>query len=166
MKTGTVVGLALVLITPIASRAQVPAAGPLNVTLSCGGVARGLQHDSATGSFTDNNGGSATGDITTTRHVTYDGRLRIRIEGDQGSIRVPGQMMPKLRGKRDEDGAFKLTDVAVNDRTITGQFSFNFINKPKFVIDRATGEIEMSGFGNGFSGTCEKIADEPGARKF
>lgn len=151
----------------VGTAAAQDSAEPFAVTLACGGKGRGVQTEFGHANFRDDVGGSAgSATMSVDKRVSYDGRLRIQIRGSEGTIRVPEQMMPPMRGKRDENGAFKLTSVSVNEQTISGQFSFNFMNKPKFVIDRTTGDIEMSGFGNGFSGTCERVADEPEARKF
>ena len=165
MKLGVlVILLGVFAVAPAA--AQDHAVEAFSVSLACFGTARGSVVDTSSAAFSDDDGDSVTGNINTTRRTSYAAALRIRISGEAGDIRVPPRMLPALRGRRDAEGAFKLTNVRVAEKLITGQFTFNFMNKPKFVIDRTTGVIEMTALGGGFSGTCEPVSEEPEARKF
>lgn len=153
--------LALIMAAELAA-----AAAPTQLMLLCAGRGDRIVTDTANVFATNSGGDSAQATVLANGRRSFDGLVQVRINGERGTIRVPQQLLPPIRGSRDEDGAYRLSEIRVSERSITGRFSLNLFNKPKFVIDRSTGAIELSGFGGGFSGVCERVNDAPEARKF
>ena len=96
--------------------------------------------------------------------VPFDGTFELKIAMGSAKVRVPDALRPTLgSGKR--DSWIDVSDLEMNDREIKGTFRFNFANKPKFRVDRLTGEVHVSGVGAEFTGNCQKV-DAAAERKF
>ena len=94
-------------------------------------------------------------------------QFRVEVSDSSGRIKVPRVMVPQLNGGGTADGWWTLKDVSVGQDRITGQFSFNWLNNPKVIIDRRTGEIDVKGsYHFSFNGQCDAAPVEPEARRF
>jgi hypothetical protein len=71
---------------------------------------------------------------------------------------------PRL-GSQSNDGSRADTEIAMNDREITGEFKITILSKPDFRIDPVTGKITVSDSSVSFTGACEKV-DTDAAPKF
>lgn len=134
--------------------------------LSCSGIASRVRTTTtfanASADFTNS---SAHGTATTYSRAESADRLLIEVDDKGPRIRVPPTLLPPLRGGG-KDGWWELTDVNVTDEEIAAKFALNPINQPRVRVDRRTGDIQISGFGSGFRGTCERFEVDPAARKF
>lgn len=61
-----------------------------------------------------------------------------------------------IRGGGDE-GWWTFQTIDIQPERIEGRISLNFANKPKVVINRRTGDIDIGGVGIAFSGVCQKV---------
>lgn len=133
--------------------------------LICRGVARTTEATQTYGSAYSG-GQSASGSATTYRTAKSEEMLRVRISesGAAGQVKLPRALIPPISvGK---EGWWDFVKLEVGEDAIRGQISVNLVNKPKIVIDRRTGDIDLKGFGGSFSGTCEKAPEQPEERKF
>jgi len=134
--------------------------------LSCRGVARFSETTQA--QSTSWNGWDAPRNTTTTMTGTDSAnailRIRINAEG-AGEIRVPSELTPLLRSGS-KDGWRPFNELTLSDNEIRGRFTLNPLNKPRVLVDRRTGDIELTGWGGGFTGNCERVPDGAEARKF
>ena len=88
------------------------------------------------------------------------------ISGRSGRVYLPRSLRPPIRTGGDE-GWWTFQSLEVDDKRIIARISLNFINKPKIVVDRHTGDVDVSGFAEDFSGTCVKVDKvEAAAPKF
>jgi len=85
----------------------------------------------------------------------FNGVVNVKLTLGAAKIRVPAAMHPKVSSGK--DGWLDIDDLKMNEDEISGSFKFNFANRPKFRVDRRTGEISVSGVGAEFNGQCEKI---------
>lgn len=138
----------------------------LDLSLTCPGTGTHIETEQTVGSASNSFGGQASGSAETYRQASVRERLRVRLRGVEAEVKVPRVLIPAVN-RSGTDGWFKVTDVVVSDAKIEGRFALNVFNKPRLVIDRHTGDIDVKGsFGFSFSGTCEKAEDEPTATKF
>jgi len=153
------------LIVLLAVMAPVSAlAAPLE--LVCDGRAVKTVEESSSVSLRNDDGDKASGSVSAYKQVRSDERFRIRIESDgTGSIKVPSSLVPTLRSGG-KDGWWPLQDLQVGDDQIRGGYRLNILNKGRFLIDRRTGEIDLSALALKFNGTCEKAPEAPAERKF
>lgn len=152
-------GAALFAYSPAAAQEAEP------LSLVCEGVANYPVSSTSTANISTSYGESAYGSETTTARGSSREMLRLETDGAAGRIKPPMAMLPPLRGG-DKDGWWKLADLDVSDDRISGKFSLNLINKPRVVIDRRTGDIDLKGFLLSFNGTCRRAPEEPTERKF
>ena len=119
-------------------------------------IGAGSANKQANSSFSayNNQGDAAWGNMVGNRSVPFDDQVNLWIEGDEGRLRMPRVMLPLIKGG--EDGWFKIKDVQIDQGEITGSVAVNFINNPKFKIDRRNGYISMSGKSGNYSGRCQK----------
>jgi len=135
-------------------------AGTLHLVCLGGGAANHPDVRSVYGYGSD--GSSAWGQAVGSRAVPFDDQVNIEINPDgTGRVRMPRTMLPKFHGGN--DGWFDIEDFRASDSEFAGKVGLNFINSPKFRIDRMTGHISMSGKSGAFSGTCQ--AYDPSATK-
>lgn len=93
----------------------------------------------------------------------FDGIVEVKLSDGSGKIKLPDQMVPPLNAG--DDGWFKIHDLVVNSRKITGSIKINFLNSQQLRIDRRSGLLTIDGGGSSFSGRCSAV-DEDSPRKF
>jgi hypothetical protein len=94
------------------------------------------------------------------------GAVHIRVQDDSlGEIKIPSELIPPLRSSS-KDGWRPFTELALSENEIRGRFVLNVINKPKLVVDRRTGDLELTGYGLAFRGNCDKAPDASAPKKF
>ena len=142
------------------------------VTKSIRTVTSGFGQTKDTGSFSgQSNGtpfsgqssGSTTSSLDTNSVTTYQDEKRetsaILIDvAEDGWIQIPSNMLPtaqKLFTKKENKWKFK--KFSITQEQISGAFSFNWINRPKFTISGLTGQIDMNILGATFQGNCKKL---------
>jgi hypothetical protein len=150
--------LAALLAAPVVAHSE-----PLE--LVCQGTAL---HTEASETFADASnsyGGSASGSATTFHRERSAETMRIRLDGQGGGrLKLPASLIPPISiGK---DGWWDFVQLDVTDDAIHGEISLNLINKPKVVIDRHTGDIDMRGYRIRFQGSCERAPDAAAEKKF
>jgi hypothetical protein len=134
--------------------------------LVCNGEAVKAEVESTSGALRNSDGDTATAHMDRVSKVRSSQRFRFRFEDDgTGAVKVPGALVPSINAGG-KDGWWPLIGVVMTDADIHGGFALNFINKPKFVIDRRTGDVDLKGAGLRFSGACERVTDAAEARKF
>lgn len=91
--------------------------------------------------------------------------MRIRLDGSGGGkLKLPASLIPPISiGK---DGWWDFVKLDVDSEAIRGQISLNLLNKPRVLIDRHTGDIDMRGLGMRFQGSCERAPEGSSERKF
>lgn len=112
----------------------------------------------------NNYGDSAWGNVVGNRTVPFDDQVNLWIQEDKGRLRMPRVMLPLIRGGK--DGWYKIKNAKVGQGEITGSVAVNFMNNPKFRIDRRNGYIAMSGKSGYYSGRCSKYDPNSTAVKF
>lgn len=109
---------------------------------------------------------SGSGNSSETRYGTreqgYADQVDVELTGEEGRIRLPRVTLPALRGGN--GGWFKLSNIQMTDRAITGSAAVNPLNRPKVHIDRMTGVISINGMNGNYTGRCEAV--EASARRF
>jgi len=100
-----------------------------------------------------------TATTTMDQRVQSDGTVRVQLaeDGAQGRVRLPRGLTPMV--SRGKEGWWDLMKLRVTDDAIRGELSLNWLNKPKLVIDRRTGDIDMRLLGGSFAGICERAPD-------
>lgn len=97
------------------------------------------------------------GRYTETKTDVFDASLMIQTWNGGGRIRLPRSLVPPLNSDG-HDGWWDLYDLYVSGDEIRGTYRLNGLNKPKVVIDRRTGRINVQGLSNyGFRGSCDTI---------
>ena len=109
-------------------------------------------------------GGGDSASILGTRDVGFSDQVALWIEGQNGRLRMPRSMLPRIRGG--EDGWFELRDIEWQENEITGTVAVSILNKPKFRVDRYTGAISISGKSGDYAGGCERFDPETQQRAF
>ncbi|NEX93368.1 hypothetical protein [Caulobacter sp. 17J65-9] len=141
-------------------------AGPASAEEALNLVCQGTARYSVSESTSISTGyGNPSASASTSRTERSDERMRIQLDGPAGRVKPPRAIVPGL-SSGDQDGWWPLTDLTVTEDRIEGRFRFNMLYKPRFVIDRRTGDIDLKSLDIGFNGTCERAAEEPKARKF
>ncbi|MBI0530885.1 hypothetical protein [Sphingomonas sp. TX0522] len=103
----------------------------------------------------DNYGNTAAANVATRGLVNSQVDLDFELRGDTARLRIPAAMRPKISSGK--DGWFDVRKLSVTDRLISGEIKFNFMNKGRFEIDRASGVLTTAG---GQKAQCEKIDTE------
>lgn len=83
----------------------------------------------------------------------FKGNGTVEISSGMGRMRIPEPMIPAI-GSGDGNGWYPIEKLSVTDREFTGVVRINFMNQPKFRIDRMTGKLSMSGGLSEFSADC------------
>jgi len=65
-------------------------------------------------------------------------------------LSVPAALLPPIHGGK--RGEFRVRELQVSERDITGKIKINLLNNSSFRIDRISGRLTSSG---GFQGDCE-----------
>lgn len=146
------------------SSAAVGQEAPSRFDLVCLGAGSANQATGATVNAWNNSGGYGSANIVGNRSVPFDDQVNLWIEGSEGQLRMPRAMLPAIRGG--QDGWFKLKSIEIGEDEITGSVGVNFINNPKFRIDRITGGISISGKSGDYNGRCQKYDPETVERAF
>ena len=131
-----------------------------SVTMS--GSHSGTAHGSGGGFATYN--GTSQSTIYGTRSQDFEDQVRIRLDDGDDRLRMPGSMLPLIRGG--DNGWFKLKNVKYSSDEITGSVAVNVLNNPKLRLDRYTGAISISGKAGNYTGQCTKISSEAVDRAF
>ena len=98
---------------------------------------------------------SSVGWLTLERDADFEDQVNLWLEGEEGSLRMPRSMLPRIRGGA--DGWFGLSNVESSEHEITATIRVSIINKPKLRLDRYTGAISISGKSGDYNGQCEKF---------
>jgi hypothetical protein len=138
----------LVLAAPATAQPPQP---PLELNLSCRGESTGLATVGTESYATRNNwGGASTAYGTRQGLVTIDTLISFRLADGAAMLSVPAALLPPIHGGK--RGEFRVRELMVSDRDITGKIKINLLNNASFRIDRISGRLTSSG---GFQGDCE-----------
>ncbi len=80
--------------------------------------------------------------ISTVGGVQSVSRVMVEIDGNEGRISPPAELVPEIAG-RGENGWRRLTEMTITEDEVRARFSLNWINKPLVIINRRTGDIEI-----------------------
>lgn len=136
--------------------------GALNLMCFGGGAAN--KATSATAWGWNSNGTTSTATVFGERSQGFEDQVNLRIQGNEGRLRMPRTMLPAIRGG--DDGWFKLHDIKLKANEITASIGVNFINNPRLRLDRYTGAISISGRAGDYTGQCRPYDPERMERKF
>ncbi len=141
--------LAMALASP-ASAEDSPAPLP-DMLLTCTGFLEVDAPIRGASTYSDNYGYS--GIMTDVMLVPVEKRIVVDFEVRDGTplVRLPASVVAQINNNK--AGWFKVKDLEVSDREISGKIAVNFLSAPKFRIDRRTGVMTSSG---GYRGACEK----------
>lgn len=92
------------------------------------------------------------------KRVQVEGRVRVRVSGEQVSIRMPATMPGG-------DAWRTASSVQIDADQIRGRFQAGLLSTAAFNINRRSGDIDIKGPVR-FDGTCEKAPDESAPAKF
>lgn len=110
--------------------------------------------------------GGSVGIATSGTRVDFDDSVSFRLNEDgTGSARLPKRIQPMYK-QGGKDGWFPLVNVKKTDDEITGQVRFHSMYKPRFRLDRITGQIVLTGDLGDFSGQCQAFDPATVQRKF
>ena len=138
----------LVLAAPAAAQPSPP---PLELNLSCRGESTGLATVETGSVATRNNYGAASTSYGTRQGlVTIDTLISFRLANGEAMLSVPAALLPPIHGGK--RGEFRVRELQVSERDITGKIKINLMNNASFRIDRISGRLTSSG---GFQGDCE-----------
>ncbi|KQV80919.1 hypothetical protein ASD15_13605 [Massilia sp. Root351] len=96
-----------------------------------------------------------------TGKASFETAVNVSIHGDQGSIKMPKQLVPPINSGGDH-GWWDLDDLIVGHDEIRARFRLNGLNKPTLTINRVSGVITVEGMIK-FNGRCEQ---DTGHRRF
>jgi hypothetical protein len=132
------------------------AADALELRLSCNGVQQQGETQRTSIEIEDDWDitKSASGTASTTRITQVPRTVHLEFSGGGGRIRLPWV-------EKGQDSWFDLYDLVIDEDSIEGRFRVGMLTKPRFRIDRRTGDIESRDMA--FVGSCERITE---ARKF
>ena len=130
---------------------QAAAAPPLNLTCMGGGTAN--KPDSAM-AWSQGRMVQVTGE----RQQGFQDQVDLKLFGGDDRMRLPRTLLPGLHGGT--DGWFRVKITSADARAIHGSVAVNFINNPKFFIDRVTGTISISGKAGDFTGQCQAMSSD------
>lgn len=120
---------------------------------------------SSNGNFASFDGsGTSSATIMGQRSQGFEDQVSLRIQAQEGRVRMPRTMLPVIRGG--EDGWFKLKDIQIKPNEITASVAVNVLNNPKLRLDRYTGSISISGKAGDYSGRCRRFDPEQMQRQF
>jgi len=139
----------------LAAAAQQEVRPDAHFRLVCVGAGSAAQPSSGTAMAYGNYGDSYTITTTGLGRVAFRGVMQIDINGKEGTVRVPPVMLPAIRGGN--NGVIKLKDIRVSENEISARVDYNFINKPRLIIDRLSGAVSMDDRMTqaDFTGSCE-----------
>jgi hypothetical protein len=98
------------------------------------------------------------------RQQGFEDQVSLRIQGDEGQLRMPRTMLPPVHGG--SDAWFKLKDIKIQSDEITASVADNCINNPKLRLDRYAGTISISGKAGDLTGRCQQFEPEHTQRQF
>lgn len=92
-------------------------------------------------------------------------RALVEINGEAVRVQAPSGIFATVTGRR-QDQWRELTDVTITERAITGRHSPNLFSRMEVIINRMTGDIQITvsditAGGSSFRGDCEVVADTP-----
>jgi hypothetical protein len=145
------IALWLVGLAVAAPAAAQPPAPPLELNLSCRGESTALTTVGTESVATRNNWGGASASYGTRQGlVTIDTLISFRLANGEAMLSVPAALLPPIHGGK--RGEFRVRELQVSDRDVTGKIKINLMNNASFRIDRISGRLTSSG---GFQGDCE-----------
>jgi hypothetical protein len=101
------------------------------LTLICGGGGSANEIKGGTAYSWDNHGNSANAVVTHSESVGFEDAVQLWVEGDQGKVRLPRALLPKLHGG--EAGWFDIRDIRISDNEITGsspRYNWSLVPRP------------------------------------
>jgi hypothetical protein len=131
------------------------AAAADDLHLVCVGGGAHLQENSVFAMAHNNYGGAAWGQSVGISHDGYEDAVSIDIVNDEGKIRLPRVLLPPIHGG--DSAWFKLTDLKLSNREITGSANVNIVTHPKIRLDRYSGTISINGRMGTFTAQCQKV---------
>jgi hypothetical protein len=153
----------IVALVAVGTAGALPAAAqePLRVTLACNGQHKEMEQRTATGTVRSPDDSTKSAEVkTSSMEVVYrDARIGVIVADGAGKFRAS---WGALLGKRTPDGWYPIDDLTVSDDMIAGTVKRGLL-RAKLRIDRRTGDVD---YGGEFKGVCERVADNPEARKF
>lgn len=99
---------------------------------------------------------------STTQGFSSD--VQIEIYGDHGRIHLGPSLVPPIHSGG-SNGWWELDNLVVSPTQITASYRLNGMNKPKVIVDRRTGRIEIKAVTN-FAGQCDSGDWSQGQRRF
>ncbi len=108
--------------------------------------------------------GNSNATVISRRSQAFEDQVSVRMNPEEGRLRMPRTMLPSVRGGK--DGWFKLKKIKYKEGEITASIAVNIINNPKLRIDRYTGTISISGKAGDYSGKCQKFDAAEAKRQF
>lgn len=114
--------------------------------------------------WNDRRGRYEDGDRLELAESHFDAALTLQIWDGGGRVRLPKSLVPPLNSGGN-GGWWDLQNVVVGPDQITASYRLNGLNKPKITINRRSGRVFVTGFSNGFEGTCDP-ASGPEHRRF
>ena len=90
--------------------------------------------------------------------------MQIYIAGGSAQAHPEPAMLPRIAAKSN-NGWFPIYDLVLGKDEISGRYTLNSMNKPRFRIDRRTGVIEAKG-ASYFHGLCRKASAAPPQAQF
>lgn len=125
------------------------AAATPNMLLVCeGATVAEVAESTTTAAVLDNRGNTAVGRAVTSSPQAIPFAVRFEIEDGEPTLALP-------------DRRYKVRDLSITDRRITGKVRYNFLSSSRFEIDRVTGTMSSE---NGFQGRCKPV--DTAARAF
>ena len=128
---------------------------PLNLVCKGDATADRIEFQSAHISPSDP---MADGATVTSHHIVRDSmpaQTDVTLFDGNDRVRLPESLAPNARSG--DNGWFKIKNLKVSDREITGQVTVSFLSSLAIHIDRFTGQIEVSSLHNNFTGQCGKF---------
>lgn len=108
--------------------------------------------------------GSSTATVIGRRAQGFEDQVSLRMNMDEGRLRMPRTMLPTIRGGK--DGWFKLKGIEIKSNEITASVAVSIMNNPKLRLDRYSGTISISGKAGDFTGQCRKFDPAKAKRRF
>lgn len=98
------------------------------------------------------------GTITTYSKRQVAVRFVFELADSTAKVKFPAALVPTLHSGNDKAGWWKIKDFGKDGPLYTGKIGLNFLNKPRFTIDRRSGDFELrGGIDMDARGSCQKI---------
>ena len=88
-------------------------------------------------------------------------RFVFEIDGDHGRVRYPAALTPVVHNGGD-GGWWPIRDLVAGDDAFSGRIVLNLLNRPRFTIDRRTGDFALAGgIDPAIAGHCARASALP-----